>query len=199
MAINIDVTALLKEKYVIPLVLGVVCGLSCYEFRGQNIVVSIIVGLLAFLVVELAIWIWNVCQKRWHTHKLDKIKEQEDKDALNKLANKALVFFRTLGEMQREAVVALYRHPHQPQDRTRYIKVAKDDCWKYVGLVEQFASSEGIPFVWRDGWQTFNGNVVRIVFDPFFHELLENFVDNGVEEYPKGFDVLQFRNAYHRL
>ena len=201
--IKIDVSEILKE-YLFPILGAGVVGLLLYQLYFHDWVWPTIISIILFLTIEFVIWCWK---KKQIQHAIKTYQKEEDnrvRAKMNGIADNALCFFRSIGKYQLDAAVALYKHPQIPTSRyyERYVEFGTMPISNKLPYLEDFCQSllpNGIAYiVCTNELGSYNGETRHYVIDPLFYEILKNYVDNGVKDYPKGLDFMRYA-TYYRL
>ena len=199
--IKIDVSEILKE-YLFPILGAGVVGLLLYQLCFHDWVWPIIISILLFFAIELVIWYWG---KRKYRHAIKEYQQEEEKRVrakMNAIADNALCFFRCIGKSQLDAAVALYRHPHILNSRyyERFVEFGAMPISNNLPYLENFSQSifpNDIEYiVCTNELGGYNGETRHYVIDPLFYEILKNYVENGIKDYPEGLNFMRYATYY---
>lgn len=126
-------------------------------------------------------------------------KEQEAKSLeLHRLADKTNVFFCTMNDNQIKIATELYRYQSADErySNERYVKFGFENSLIY-GIDDSLFYDGNRCYIHSDNDLTYNnGGPKHIIIDPFFYEIMKNYVETGIKAFPEGFDPDSFSTHY---
>lgn len=191
MGINVSLEKILESKHVYSIVIAALACVIAYVLKGA-IALSVIVFFSSFLLTEL---IFHLIKKGKKKQEERKEQEQHKKYQLKQLkeyAGHVRSCFKTMESGMLNDAIVLYRLKQSSKYYNERFIGQDDDGWASVFSFSDTYRSQPFPFIKVVGSNT----KVQVVFDLLFYTLLQNYVENGKDEYPDNFDLETYLRYY---
>lgn len=194
---HFDINSIFRSEIFVPVAIGILSGLICYVVTG-NLLTSAIVTVSVYLVSECIHWI--IIQQRRQRYHNSMVRERQEARSLElrRLADNAKVFFCTMNDNQIKIATELYRYQSADErySNERYVKFGFENSLIY-GIDDSLFCDENRCYIHCDNGLSYNnGGPKHIIIDPFFYEILKNYVETGIKAFPEGFDPDSFLTHY---
>lgn len=199
--IKIDVSEILKD-YLFPILGAGVVGLLLFQLFFHDWVWPTIISILIFLLIAFFIKCWQYRQRKLWKKRCEREAEEMIRQKMEIIADKALCSFRSVGDFQLDAAIDLYRHPilHNSHYNERFVKFDNIQLFGKLPYLDDFNRAllpNDIAYIQcTNEFESYNGGTRHYVIDPLFYEILENYVENGIKDYPEGLNIMQFAKYY---
>lgn len=200
--VKIDISPIVI-RYLYLILIACIVGLLCYKhYNPYNTwVTPVIWAILFFLFVSFITWGFNYLKRKERYEQVKQELERNKLAKMNRLANGALEFFRTLDQQKLQAAIDLYNHPREKDQwqNERYVSFGQGPAFQW-GYYEDFTNRSVYPerrfITCTNELESYNGSIRHFEIDPLFYVILENYVTNGKGNYPEGFDLLRYAKCY---
>ena len=199
--LKVDISPIIL-KYPTMLMVASLVGLITYNhyWPDQSWTVPTIVGILVLLVLSFFVWIYNLRKQKEHEDAMAKAIFEQRRSKMVKEAQETLCFFRSLDDFCQDAAVALYRHPQRQNQCFNERYVAFGELLQHSMYFDRFTSYSSYPnksYIWcTNELESMNGGVRHYEITPLFYAILENYANNGIDDYPEGYDIMQYAYYY---
>lgn len=200
--VKIDISPVVIRYLNLILIAGIV-GLLCYNhYNPENTwAIPVIWAIVFFLFISFMIWVFNYLKRKEREEQVKQAIERDKLAQMNRLANGALEFFRTLDQQKLQEAIDLYKHPKRKDQwqNERYVSFGQGPASQW-GYYEDFTNRSVYPerrfITCTNELESNNGSIRHFEIDPLFYALLENYVVNGKDNYPEGFDLMKYTKCY---
>ena len=199
--IKIDVSDILS-KHLIPIMISGLVGLLTYQLFFHHWIWPTIIAILTFLIIKLVIWLfWKLYNKK-KKKRIEENQNEKSKHQMSILAERALCFFHSLDQNHKAAAVALYKHAVLPNScyNERFVAFGEGSAFIMKPYLSNFISFSYYPerrYIWcTNELESHNGAKSHYVIDPLFYEILKNYVENGIEDYPETINIMKYEKYY---
>lgn len=112
--VKIDISPIVI-RYLYLILIACIVGLLCYKhYNPYNTwVTPVIWAIIFFLFVSFITWGFNYLKRKERYEQVKQELERNKLAKMNRLANGALEFFRTLDQQKLQAAIDLYNHPRE--------------------------------------------------------------------------------------
>lgn len=188
------IKGLFKETHLIPLLIAIGIGLGYYRFVFDDVYISIILGIVVFLGSIFVIKLKNWYSKKKTRRANAAYYQKKDKETIQAIAETTLTFFRLLDDSLIEHAVELYNAPKYDAHycNERYVSVNQQKVWLSACQVQEYNYQQ-----YMTSYDT-GGRKRKIWFDPFFYEIVKNYAECGVQDYPDDFDPTSYAKQYEQ-
>ena len=200
--VKIDISPVVIRYFNLILFASIV-GLLCYHhYNPDNTwAIPVICAIVFFLFVSFITWGFNYLKRKERDEQVEQELERNKLAKMNRLANGALEFFRTLDQQKLQAAIDLYNHPREKAQwqNERYVSFGQEPAFQW-GYYEDFTNRSAYPerrfITCTNELESYNGSIRHFEIDPLFYVILENYVINGKGNYPEGFDLMKYAKYY---
>lgn len=134
--VKIDISPVVIVYFNLILMASIV-GLLCYDhYNPDNTwATSVIWGIVFLLFFSFMTWVFNYLKRKDKEEQVVRELERDKLAKMNRLANGALEFFRTLDQQKLQAAIDLYKHPMRKDQwqNERYVSFGQGPAsqWAY--------------------------------------------------------------------
>ena len=200
--VKIDISPVVIRYFNLILMASIV-GLLCYDhYNPDNTwATSVIWGIVFLLFFSFMTWVFNYLKRKDKEEQVVRELERDKLAKMNRLANGALEFFRTLDQQKLQAAIDLYKHPMRKDQwqNERYVSFGQGPAsqWAYYeDCTNRSVYPERRFITCTNELESYNGSIRHFEIDPLFYAILENYVINGKDNYPEGFDIMKYAKCY---
>ena len=203
--IKIDISDILN-KYLFPILCSGLVGLLLFQLRFHEWIWPTIISISLFLLIELSIYCIGKKRNKMKQNDYAKARDKAIKHNMVMMAENALEIFRSINDYQLDAAVTLYNHPQLPNSHyyERYVRFGEMPITLKLSYWDDFCQhsllDNDTPYIYcTNRMDCYNGGARHYLIDPLFYELLRNYVENGIKDYPESFDIMTLSQYYKQV